>query len=359
MFPTMNIDPVSELLERYYGRQEFPALDAQTSFWEMQKPLAGTRVLDATPVYRNSLLKYRALLAGGADLTVGISSVMAYDKRVAELLHECGIRVCRADDCDRGEFFDVVMDCAGAFSFLSPRSGFVELTRSGADAYRRKERPVFFADGGRIKKIETCLGTGESYFRAMGHLGFDDWKGKKLVLFGCGKVGSGILYYAHKLGAKCFVVTDVEVMPEQLRRLAEGCVDFRDSVAVSNVLEGAFAVVTATGVRNALGNIPAEVLTGCGAVLANMGVEDEFGPSVAPEMVLNGKHTLNFILDEPTQLRYIDATMALHNAGAAYLIEHRLPDGCGFILPPAEIEEEILDVTRRNGLIGDGLDIIA
>lgn len=354
----MLIEPIANILNGAYDKREYPALYEQFNIWNIVKPLKGMRLLDATPVYRNSLLKYRALLAAGADLTVGISSVMAHDDEIVGVLRKCGIKVCSADNCGSDVIFDIVMDCAGAFSFLSPRIGYVELTRSGADAYRNNCRPVFFADGGRIKRIETCLGTGESFFRAMGLLGYNDWMGRKLVLFGCGKVGSGILYYARKAGARCIVVTDTGVLPGRLRELAEEIVDFKDIPAVLGVLDGAFAVVTATGVRNALGDIPAEALTGCGALLANMGVEDEFGPAIDPAFVLNGKKTLNFILKEPTLLRYIDATMALHNAGALFLIGQHLPAEYRFILPPADMEEEILSVTRRDGLIGDDLSLI-
>lgn len=354
----MDFEPINRVLEGAYARAEFPALDAQWRLWKDSRPLAGARILDATPVFRNSLLKYRALAYAGAELTVGISQVMPCDASVVRLLGECGIAVCNAGECSGKEVFDIVADCAGAFSFLSPRIGFVELTRSGADAYRDKGLPVFFADGGRIKRIETCLGTGESFFRAMGYLGYNDWKGRKLVLFGCGKVGSGILYYAHKLGAECHVVTDTGVLPERMREFAEEFTDFRDIDAVLKVLKGAFAVVTATGVRNALKDIPEKAVTDCGALLANMGVEDEFGPAIDPKFVLNGKKTLNFILEEPTLLRYIDATMALHNAGALFLIGQHLPAEYRFILPPADMEEEILSVTRRDGLIGDDLSLI-
>ncbi len=38
--------------------------------WRQSRPLAGKSVLDATPVFRNTLCKYLALLAGGAQLSV-------------------------------------------------------------------------------------------------------------------------------------------------------------------------------------------------------------------------------------------------------------------------------------------------
>ena len=354
----MNLRPVLDLLHNSYRAEEYPALKEQTAEWKKARPLEGLRLLDATPVYRNTLLKHCALLAAGAELTVGISPVMAHDPGIVRLLQECGIPVRTAEECKRDAAFDLILDCAGAFSPLIPHIGYVELTRSGAGSYRSNRRPVFFADGGRIKRIETCLGTGESYFRAMHRLGYDGWEGRRLVLFGCGKVGLGILFYAHKSGARTTVVTDTRCLPPQAHAYAERIVDYRNTEEVAATLQGAYAAVTATGVRHALAALPPEALTGSGALLANMGVEDEFGPQIAPHCVLNGKRTLNFTLEEPTRLRYIDATMALHNAGAVYLRERRLPQEYALILPPEETENEILAVTRRDGLLGEELELI-
>jgi adenosylhomocysteinase len=92
------------------------------------------------------------------------------------------------------------------------------------------------------------------------------------------------------------------------------------------------------------------------AILANMGVEDEYGSAIPPSRVLARKSPLNFILEEPTQLQYIEATMALHNEGAVYLVNH--PESKGEIIPPAKTETEMLDISKRNGLIGDELFLI-
>ena len=87
-----------------------------------------------------------------------------------------------------------------------------------------------------------------------------------------------------------------------------------------------------------------------------MGVEDEFGEAIPAEMVLNGKSALNFMLEEPTHLKFIDATMALHNLGALHLVENK--DLSGVILPPEQMEQGVLDTTRKFGEIGDILNNI-
>ena len=80
------------------------------------------------------------------------------------------------------------------------------------------------------------------------------------------------------------------------------------------------------------------------------------GEDLPDSRVLERKRPINFILHDPTRIEYIDATMALHNAGALYLIEH--PHAQGLIEPPHEIEEELLEVSRRNGTIAEELQYI-
>ena len=58
----------------------------------------------------------------------------------------CDIPVCDADNSSGETDFDLILDCAGSFSRLTPRIGYVELTHSGIDAFQNNRRPVFFAD---------------------------------------------------------------------------------------------------------------------------------------------------------------------------------------------------------------------
>lgn len=347
-----SIDP---LITATYREDEYPVSLHQAREWSLTCPLKGLTILDATPVFRNTLVKHRALLAAGAELIVGISDVMPRDEKIADLLRSQGIRVMHPDN--RPATVDIILDCAASFSTWQPRIGFVELTRSGVEKFSHVDKPVFVADNGRIKRIETCLGTGESYYRAMKQLGYDDWKDRKLIVFGCGKVGTGIIMYAHKLGALVTVVTDPASVTEQIRTFAVDIIDYKDTTQVARAVKDAYAVVTATGIAHALeGNCPAEALIHSPALLANMGVEDEYGPSIPAERVLMQKKTLNFILDEPTHLKYIDATMALHNEGALYLATH--PEARGLIEPQPELEEHLLEICRLNGCISDELDLI-
>lgn len=327
-----------------YATSDYAALATQYEQWRQHKPLAGLKILDATPLFANTLLKYRNLIAAGADLTIGLSPFISHNDKILHFAtHDLKIRA----TSDQGSF-DVVLDCAGAFSGSEARIGYVELTRSGIEYYTNCQKPVYLADSSRIKEIETEFGTGESLFRALEYLGFKDFIGKKLVVFGSGKVGRGIRREALIRGCLVCVVSDP-------LSIANGekydVVDYRNKELVHKAIGDAWAVVMATGIKGALSStIDAKRVAESSAILINMGAEDEFGESFEPERLLQGGRTLNFILDEPTHLRFIDPTMVLHNYGAQFLTEN--PNAKGIITPNSVIEENILETTKL------GLDTI-
>lgn len=336
-------------LRGVYGSSEYPALADQIMQWGREQPLDGMSVLDATPIFRNTMVKYMALLAAGADLMIGVSDKIPHDTEVLDFLRSIDVKILTNNDLQE---CDLILDCAAAFAHFPAKRGYVELTRSGIDGYAACQKPVFMADSGRVKRIETSLGTGESYFRAMRALGYDDWNGKRLVVFGSGKVGKGIIAYGKNIGAQVFTVTDPQTIAGDVYQV----IDFKDIEAVKNIVSNAYAVVSATGIVGSLAPF-AQTMDCPDALIANMGVEDEFGADLPDNRVLNGKKPLNFMLEEPTLIKYIDATMALHNCGAVYLVKtQNLP--VGIINPPADMEDKLLQVTRDNGLITNELDLV-
>jgi adenosylhomocysteinase len=187
-------EKIRDFLSSYYTPEEWPTLLWQAEEWSQSRPLEGLRVLDGTPLYRNTLGKFMALLAAGAEVWVPERPGMPYDAAIMQMLPEFGIRKAPRSMDD----FDMVLDCSGQFCELHPRLGFAELTRTGVHRYVHPHHPVILADSGRIKRIETVLGTGESFFRALAQLGHTDLAGKPLLIVGFGKVGRGVLYYALK-----------------------------------------------------------------------------------------------------------------------------------------------------------------
>ena len=384
---------LSSVLDDVYLPNEYPALAALEAEWSETRPFVGLRVLVATPIYRNTMTEYRALLAGGASLMVGCSGLN--DGEVVDFLKDYNVPVVTPAEMleaeSRGESVDLVLDCAGAFASLHPKIGFVELTRSGVHYYKNAQKPVYVADSGIVKRIETSLGTGDGYFRALEKLGYGasgnssetSFEGKRLLVFGSGKVGSGIALQGVRRGCCVTVVTDLARLQSQaaqsetsansmpagdfsqmLEQNGVGVVDCHDFANVSELIDCADFVVSATGVKNALAapELQNSLLTTL-AVLANMGVEDEYGEAIPPERVLNGKVPLNFILEEPTHLKYIDTSLALHAALAERLVQEAatLEDSsdaasaendAGLRYPPQELEQRLLSIAIQDGVIG-------
>jgi len=341
-------------LAEFYRDCEFPALIAQMEHWRKTLPFKGLKILDATPVFRNTMTKYMVLLAGGADLTVAAASDFPHDEAVLRLLPDFGVQVMTPDETLQSEF-DVVMDCAGRFNGVKSRFGYVELTRSGLYHYENCRQPVFFADAGRIKEIETVLGTGDGFLRAMDKLGLKSGlNGGKVVIFGYGKVGRGVAMYVKNAGGNVIIVDE----PTKVK-VADGMtlISRFEAKAIEQAVRQAYCVVSVTGCRDAwCGMFDPTELAASETLIVNMGVEDEFGAQVPTERVLNKKQPLNFILPEPTQLRYIEATMALHNAGALALLKQQCRNGIN--LPPVELEQEILQISAQHGLIAKEMELL-
>ena len=344
---TEAIQSIANHIGQRYDVAEYPALRRQIQDWQERKPLQGMKLLDGTPLFTNTLVKFLPLLAGGAELTVAVSDAIPYDASLPPLLAEWGVPVVK--NATAGDY-DVVMDCGGAHAGLTPRLGVVELTRSGYYHYESSKLPVILVDDSRVKTIETCLGTGDGFMRGMEKLGYDDWKGRNVVIFGYGKVGRGVAYYCHEKGAVVTAVDRPEVVVAEYVTL----VDKNDRKAIQTAVREAWCVVTATGVRHALrGNGAAEILRDGGQLVAAIGIEDEWGDELPMKRRLCGGTAVNFLLDEPTRLRYIDATMALSNAAVLELKKGGVAVGVHRI--PLSVESYYWQAVEDGGLISNEL----
>ena len=191
----------------------------------------------------------------------------------------------------------------------------------------------------------------EGFLRAMEQLNYDDFNGKSVIVFGGGKVGLGVARYAASAGAKVAVADLKKIaLPDYMN-----FIDGNDPVAVRQAISGAWCIVSVTGIAGALARWADELVSST-AIIANMGVEDEFGSKVPESRVLNAKHPLNFILEEPTHLKYIDATMALNNYGIEKLLDGTLLPGINF--PELELEKSIADDIRKSGVIAGEMEFV-
>ncbi len=343
------MNKLEKFLAGFYSAADYPALAAQMRQWQHSRPLAGAKILDATPVFRNTMVKYAVLLTSGADLTVSVGREIPCDANILKLLPEFGIRV--ADKKILQEKFDAVADCAGRHTGVDSKCGYAELTRSGLEYYRDCRKPVFSVDSGIVKLFETQFGTGESFIRAMKQLGFRDFAGKKIIIFGGGKVGSGTAFYCALAGANTIIIDRSNITPPE----NTGFINSIDKNAVKKAVSEAWCIVSATGLAGVLAEYVPDILKS-EALIANMGVEDEFGPKLPEDKVLNCKRPLNFMLDEPTEINYIDPSMALSNAGLLLLLQGKIPPG--ITLPPEELEMQIIEELRLSGKMDNEINAI-
>jgi len=315
--------------------RDYPALNGQAERWHEARPLKGLRILCGTPLFLNTLAQFTALLEGGAELTVVYSDELGYDPAIPGFLAEIGLKACHGtkEAAARGPF-DAVLDCSALNRNAVSKYGYCELTRSGVHSYKEDppDKPVFASDSGRIKTIETVLGTGDGCLRGLRHIGADP-AGKTVLLFGHGRVGRGIEHALTRAGATVRIVDPAQGL-----------------VFTPALLNGVDIVVSATGIRDALKPF-ADQLLESGALLVNMGADDEFGPDIPPERAVNRKLPVNFMLPEPTATRYIDPTLALHNAGILELIHSA--GASGILTPSAPLEDFILSDVRAAGVIND------
>jgi len=321
--------------------RDYPALAAQAARWSESRPLAGLRILCGTPLFLNTTAQFAALLAGGAELEVVYSDELGFDPGLPDFLRAIGLPVRHGagEAIASGAVYDAVLDCGALNRDVPVRLGFCELTRSGVHAYEENPpcKPVFAADSGRIKDIETILGTGDGCLRGLRHVGIEP-DGRTVLLFGHGRVGRGIERALLHAGATVRIADPAEGRP-----------------FIPPMLDGVDLVVTATGILHALAPF-APLLLASGAALVNMGADDEFGPGVPPERAVNAKRPVNFLLEEPTATRYIDPTLALHNEG---ILELFLSSGRpGILVPPKSLEDEILADVRAAGVINPELDLL-
>lgn len=338
-----------DFIKKYFSPSDYAALAAQKVRWQKSRPLSGAKILDGTPVFRNTLIKYAVLISAGADLTISVGENIPCDRSAVKLAAESGIRV--ADPEILKEQFDAVADCAGRHIQVNSRCGYAELTRSGLEYYKNSSAPVFSVDSGILKRFETTLGTGESFVRAMNFLGYTDFSGKKILIFGGGKVGCGTAYFSARAGAQVTVADTAPVSPPPQTSL----INAADHDAVCRAIKESWCVVSATGAAGVLADF-VPVLKSGDALIANMGVEDEFGKELPDTRVLNNKLPLNFILEEPTRTSYIDPCMALSNEGLKMLLDGRVAPGIN--LPPEDLEMQIIADIRKTGTMNDEIELI-
>lgn len=311
-------------INRSYPEQDIHLLRGLNRRWQITKPLQGVSVLHNLILSYETLQKIEPLVRAGADVTVTNCDRMRvpFLEEVEDALLSCGIRYVRDYQDIKGSF-DIGMDCAAripAMKNVKIRRGIVELTQSGTMIYKKLELPfpVISVDDSLLKNFECGYGTGEAFMRAFGELSGDTLSHKKCLLFGYGKIGKGIVRFLSQVTDDIYVI-DLDDHPVHNETHFFQSIKQSERSRINKAAENAFAIITATGVRDTLSSYfdPSSVAH---AYLANMGVNGEIGKAFRhlPKLLWNG-YAINFGLRNPTRMRYLDPIFYAHNLAGEQL----------------------------------------
>ncbi len=341
---------------------ELPVLGALRRRYAQERPFHGEKVVFGHILVRNALCLLECLHLGGAEVMLTEAHPSPADAEVRALLGQHQVPILPLPEAVLAA--DLYLDVGAVLGRLRRPRAAAEVTRTGIHHYRSIRCPVVSADDCRAKLIEGFFGTGDSFLRAWELLRpADPLEGKRLALFGFGKIGRGV---AHSLRRAGMQITVVDLAPPALTRAqAEGfpVCEGEPSLALKRLLQESEVVIALTGVPGVLGRtLPPDWFRAGSAILVNLGAEDEFGPAFADGEILGGRGIpLNFHLPQPTRNRYIDAPLAAHLlALEAYVTDPKAyPPGIS-PLPPA-MDRWILETWREawpgEDLTGIGADL--
>lgn len=292
----------------------YPFLAYHYQYLLKEKPYTGLSVLHNTPLTLSTLPKIICLLAGGADVTVSSIDDLLPQPKAVQAINDLGIPfVDKSMVMD--SVFDVHLDCCAELLRLpKPRIGAVELTQTGSERYKATllNYPVISVDDCKIKQFET-IGTGIAYVDALKQLTDHTLYDRKFMLFGLGKVGTGIVE-ALKLLTKNIVIVDKRFIRSNYPVYL---IDEED--LIRKELKDTFCVVTATGVCGLISS-HFDQFDFDGVILSNMGALDEFGWKFSTNRVLFKKRPINFSLEYPTPTKFLDPIFYAHNLSIDLLL---------------------------------------
>ncbi|MEX3008721.1 NAD-binding protein [Hoeflea sp. TYP-13] len=344
----MDIEKLQRFNSAYEG--EYPFLQELGSQWARSKPLEGFRILHNIPLTRETMLKLEPLYLAGAELTVTHLKLpgLAPKMECADLLREAGADIELDHDRISGEY-DIALDCCAqipSMKNVTIRRGYVELTQSGTPAYSKLNTtlPIYSLDLSKLKCLEGMFGTGEACVRAIKQFIEPELSGRKFVVFGYGKVGRGITRYLSREGAEITVVDSNPTHLEHAAATGHATERSAGSPTLLEAINDAFAVITATGHPGLVQELFSPSDISDDVHLINMGADDEFGEGFPISRVAANKAPLNFMLDSPTVMFFIDPIFAAHNR----CCEHILAGGAsGFTALPAALDMPVVEAWSK------------
>lgn len=312
----VNIIYTSPNLEAMRAQMFF--INQQRKAWLDAKPWAGGTLYHNIPLTQNTLLKIEALALGGARVVVDWVKVVPPCPKALAILQQNTHPLITLAKPNSVETFDWHLDCCGELASKRPHRGAVELTQSGDEVYKSMplNYPVVSVNQSFLKELET-IGTGISCALAFEQLTDESIRHKKVVVLGCGKVGRGVVSALMQRKAKVTVVENNAALLTKLQKNGIEVIAFEDGAALNQLIACADVIVSATGHANF---VSTHILSGHFALegfehthLMNMGALDEFGTCFSKEAVLFDKQPVNFCLENPTVLAFIDPLLYAHS----------------------------------------------
>lgn len=326
-----------------FSKEEMPFLSHSIEKMSREKPLLGKKIVHNCHMTLSTICKIAPLLVSGADITITMTPGLKCHDGIVELMRDFKINF--VEPTNLKDDYDFSLDCcAGLLDIIHPRLGAVELTQTGSVQYKKAKGnyPVISVDESRVKRLETLLGTGDGFLRALLYFTQQDITNKKFILFGYGKVGHGI-YKAISPYTKQIVI--IEKNPNLIHQIIHEhkiVLSIENLNEIKNQIKHAFCVVTATGEQGMLSNyFTRDDFETC-EFLANMGSEDEYGDNFTDEDALYGKAPINFALAQPTLLKFLDPVFYAHNYGIEILLKTKFTKRFNYL--PKKISREIVSL---------------
>lgn len=335
----------------YQDPKEIPFLLKMRSDWLKTKPLNKMRILNNTPLTLDTLCKVDVLLQAGAIVTLTRTKSIRplIEEKTYPYISELGIEYVPEHDMliGRDNEFDFILDCSAEIAnIVKPRKGIIELTQSGTHIYRnlKAQVPIISVDDSKLKNLETFLGTADGFLRAFKLFSPSPITQGPVIIFGYGKVGSGI---AHSLLKEMKEITIIDISPKALEMAKEkglNAISFFEKVETNAAISRALTIITASGVKNLISDNYLSSLFEK-KILANAGAEDEFGSNFSDEQILANKQPINFLLSNPTKMRYLDLIFYAHNLECQMILDQQLKPGYHpFSL---EMDSQILETWQK------------
>ena len=317
-----------EILEKKFIGQRL-LLKKMCEWNEENKPYQGLRILQNIPLTLESVVKIHPLICGGASVDVRALSLLPPVKEAVELLADLNIKMITQPDAK--ERYDFHLDCcAELIHFMPPKIGAVELTKTGGMIYRSTsiEYPMISVDDSPLKFLETYFGTGDGFVRAIRETITKEIYGKKFVVFGYGKVGSGIIGSLLKFTDNIVVIDIDDKSQNSASQKGLKLVNGTNTELVKEAIKDSFCVVTATGMKGLLTDYYNFSEDDFGSsLLANMGAHDEYGSNFSEDRVLFSKKTFNFSIGSSTDMKYLDPVFYAHNYSIDLILSKKMESG--------------------------------